>query len=73
MQILVKVKTKSSQQRVKRLANNYYAIWVTELPIKGRANEAVKELLASYFQTSKSNIRILSGKTSQFKRIEIGN
>lgn len=73
MQILVKVKTKASQQRIKRLADNYYTVWVTELPVKGRANEAVKEVLAGYFHISKSNIKILSGKTSQFKRIEIGN
>lgn len=71
MQILVKVKTKVFQEKVVRLSDNYYEVWVKEAPIKGLANEGVRELLADYFKTSKSNIKIISGKTSHFKKIEI--
>lgn len=37
----------------------------------GEANEAIIKLLAKYFHTSKSNIKILRGQTSKIKLIEI--
>lgn len=39
--------------------------------VEDRANEALRELLASLLKTSKSAVRILSGERSRTKRVEI--
>ena len=44
---------------------------VTVVPEKGKANEKVVKLLADYFNTSKSNVIIISGQSSSVKVFEI--
>ena len=46
-------------------------VYTTTAPEKGRANEAVVELLAKYFGVAKSNIKISKGLTSREKFITI--
>jgi uncharacterized protein (TIGR00251 family) len=40
-------------------------------PVKGKANEAVIEVLAEFFGVKKSDIRIMSGERSREKVVEI--
>jgi len=44
---------------------------VTAVPEKGKANEAVIELLADYFDVPKSSINIVGGKSTRMKMIDI--
>ncbi|MBW7898587.1 hypothetical protein B188_18340 [Candidatus Brocadiaceae bacterium B188] len=44
---------------------------VTAAPEKGKANKAVIKLLAEIFQIHESSIHIISGKSSQDKRLLI--
>lgn len=42
--------------------------YVREPAIDGKANQAVIKLLSEYYETSKSNVKLISGKTSRQKR-----
>jgi uncharacterized protein YggU (UPF0235/DUF167 family) len=48
-----------------------YKVSVKEAPVAGKANEAIIEALAEYFDTAKSNITLISGQTSKQKIFEI--
>jgi len=71
MKIFVKVKPRAKEERVIKLSDTNFKVWVKESPEKGRANRAVLKALADYFGTSPSNIKIISGSTSKLKVIEI--
>ncbi len=44
---------------------------VTAAPEKGKANEALIELLAAHYKTSKSKIEIIRGETERMKIVRI--
>ncbi len=46
-------------------------IKVNQVPEDGKANKAVIELLADYFEVKKSEVRVITGATSKNKIIEI--
>ena len=71
MKIFVKVKPKAREGKVIKLSDTNFKVSVKEAPEKGRANRAVLKALADYFNTSPSNIKIISGSTSKLKIIEI--
>jgi uncharacterized protein (TIGR00251 family) len=71
LRITVKVKPKAKQQRLEKLSETEFIIWVRSPPEKGKANQELIELLASYFKVPKSSIRILRGHTSRTKVLEI--
>jgi len=48
-----------------------YKVSVKEAPVDGKANEAIIEALAEYFDTAKSNITLISGQSSKQKVFEI--
>lgn len=69
--IRVHVLTAASFENIEELGIDEYKVWVTAIPEKGGANQAVIELLSDYFDTALSNIRIISGNKSKHKLIEI--
>ncbi len=69
--IFVKVKPKSVEEKVIKLSETNFKVWVQEPPEKGKANRAVIRILADYFKTPQSNVRVVSGSTSKVKVIEI--
>lgn len=71
MIIKVKVQARSSQEKVEEVGLDEYKVWVNAPPAENQANEAVIEMLADYFNTAPSNIRIRSGHKSSHKTIEI--
>lgn len=71
MRISVKVKAGSSRQKVEKIDNTNYAVWVRAKPADGKANEAVISALAEYFDIAKSNITLLKGHTSKHKILEV--
>lgn len=46
-------------------------VYVTAVPEKGKANEALIELLAKHYKTSKSCVTILRGQTDRNKVVQI--
>lgn len=71
MRIRVKVRAKARQQRVEKISDGEYRVWVKAAPEKGRANEAVIEALSGFIGIPKSWLALLSGQTSTHKTIEI--
>ena len=54
-----------------RIDEGHYKVWVKATPEKGRANEAVIEVLSEYLDLPKSRLNVLSGQTSSQKIIEV--
>jgi len=50
---------------------DHLKVYVRAPPVRGKANEAVIEVLAKFFGVKKSDIRILSGEKSREKVIEV--
>ena len=71
MRIYLKVTPKSSQNKIEKIAENEYKAWVTVVPEKGKANQAVIKLLSKYFKVSKSQIEIIGGKTARIKIVDV--
>jgi len=71
LRVSVRVKAGSSREKVEKLDDSSYAVWVRAKPTDGKANEAVIKILADYFDTAKSNVTLLKGHTSKIKIFEI--
>ncbi len=73
MKIFISAKPASREDRVEKIDETHFTVRVTEPPVQGRANRAITKLLAEYFGTSVSNIKIISGFTSKQKIVEVQN
>jgi len=84
MKIIVKAKTRAKMTKVERVDQPVldlgekkrgelvtYKVSVKEMPVSGKANEAIIEALAEYFDTAKSNINLVSGQSLKQKIFEI--
>ncbi len=71
MKIFVKAKPSSSEEKVEKIDDQNYIVYVKEPPVKGKANEAIKNALAVYFKTGSLAVKIISGYSSRNKIIEI--
>lgn len=71
MRVSVRVKTGSSQQKIEWIDSRSAQVWVREKPIEGRANAAVRALLADYFDVGISKVNLIKGETSKTKLWEI--
>jgi uncharacterized protein YggU (UPF0235/DUF167 family) len=69
--IRVKVNTRAHDDLVEQVDVDQYNVWVTASPHDNEANEAVIDLLADFFDTAASNIKIKSGMHGKHKFIEI--
>ena len=70
MKINIKVKSSSSQEKVEKIDDQNYLVWLKEKPIDGKANVKLMKILRKYF---KKEVEITSGLTSKNKIIEIKN
>ena len=68
-QILVEVKPNSSQNKVDKITDEIYKVYLTAQPISGQANKQLIKVLAKYFKIAQSLITIKVGKTSKTKVI----
>ena len=71
MKINVKAKPSSREEKVEKVDEQNYIVSVKEPPVKGKANEAIRNALAVYFKTASSRVKIVSGFSSRNKTIEI--
>lgn len=71
MLIEVKVKTRAHKNEVQKTGEGNYVVFVSAVPEKGKANEKVINLLSDYFGKPKQSIRIVHGRTSKNKQIQI--
>ena len=69
--IQVKVAPRSSRNHIVGEQKGVYKVKLTAPPVEGRANKALKELLAKKLGLPKGNIEIISGERSRTKSIRI--
>ncbi len=68
--INVSVKPRAKQNKVEKLSDVSYKIWVTAPAEKGKANQAVIALLAKELKLKKSQISIIAGFKNKEKIIK---
>ena len=73
MKIFIKAKPGAREEKVEKIDELNYLVSVKEPPVKGKANEAIRNALAVYFKTGSSRVKIVSGYSSRNKIIEIIN
>jgi uncharacterized protein len=70
MIIYINVKPNSSEEKIEKINEKEYNIWLKEKPIDGKANKALLKLLSKYFDVSFKNIKI-KNPSSRKKIVEI--
>jgi len=71
MRIYVKVKPFAKENRIEKVDQTHFVVWVKEKPHQGRATEAAIKALAHYLGVAKSCLRLLQGESSRNKIIEL--
>ncbi|MCX5702235.1 MAG: DUF167 domain-containing protein [Candidatus Omnitrophica bacterium] len=69
MNISVKVKPNSKENKIEKVKDNAFILRVKQAAKEGRANEAAVKLLSEFFDIPKSRIAIISGHKSKNKII----
>ena len=70
MKIAVHVKANARKEKVEKLGDAEFSVWVKAQAKEGRANLAVIEALSAYLSIPKSRITILRGHAAKHKLIE---
>lgn len=71
MRIYVKAKPGAAKEKIEKLDSETFRVSVTELPVQGKANQAIAKVLAEYFETAPSNVTLVAGFTSKNKVFEV--
>jgi len=71
MKLFIKAKPSSREEKIEKIDDINFVVSVKEPPIKGKANEAIRNALAVYFKIASSRVKIVAGSTSRNKIIEI--
>ena len=71
MKIFIKAKPSAREEKVEKIDDLNYIVSVKEPPIKGKANDAIRNALAVYFKTASARVKIVSGHSSRNKIVEI--
>jgi uncharacterized protein (TIGR00251 family) len=67
--ITVEVKPNSKEVVVEKISDLVYKVRLSATPVDGQANDQLIKVLSKYFNISKSQVEIKSGKTSRTKVI----
>jgi uncharacterized protein (TIGR00251 family) len=70
--ISVTVRPNAATSGLVQVSQAEYKVSVRAVPEKGKANQAVIELLADHFGVTKSAVTILRGKSAKKKLIRVG-
>jgi uncharacterized protein (TIGR00251 family) len=71
MRIDLLVKPNSKKEKIEKLPDGSYRLFVSAPAQDGRANEAVIETLSDFFSLPKSHIRIVKGLRGKKKIVDI--
>jgi hypothetical protein len=67
----VRVQPRAKRNEVSGIVEGALTLRLSAPAVENRANEALREYLATLLKTPKSAVRILSGEHSRTKRIEV--
>jgi hypothetical protein len=71
MKLQLKVVPKASRDRVVGWVGDRLKVQATAAPERGKANEAVVEVLAEALGLPRNHVRIVAGDTSPLKTVEV--
>jgi len=71
MRVTAKVKPGASFNKIIQIDNNQFEIFTTASAVNGKANKAVIEILAEFFDVAPSRISLVKGARSKQKTFEI--
>lgn len=69
--VKIKVIPNAKRQKLEKLPDGSFKVYLTVPPIEGRANKALIKLLAKEFGVSKSKVEIIRGKKGKEKVVKI--
>ncbi len=67
----VKVKPNARENRLTESKDGVWVASIKALPVDGKANEALIELVAAHFKVRRRQVSIATGSTSRLKRLFI--
>ena len=68
MKIKIKLHPNSSHEKIEKISDGNFEVWIKEKPIDGNANVELCKILKKYF---KKSVRIKSGFSSRNKIVEV--
>ncbi|MFC1807206.1 DUF167 domain-containing protein [Candidatus Omnitrophota bacterium] len=71
MRVSVKVLPRSSKSEIIKCEDESLKVYLKESPTDGKANKALIETLAAFYNVKKSSISIITGSKSRKKIVEI--
>jgi len=73
VKISLRVKTRTSQNKLIKNPAGTYTAFLTASPVDGEANASLIDLLSGEFGVAKSSVRIIKGLKSKNKIVSIGD
>ena len=70
MKLNIRAQPNSGRQEIKRISDKEYKVFLKKSPEDNKANEELVKLLSKEF---KREVKILKGKTSKNKIVEVGD
>lgn len=71
MKISIIAHPNSKKPRIEKDLLGTLHVYVNQPPLEGKANNAVREALAKYYNVKKSNVLLINGEKSKNKVFEI--
>lgn len=71
MKIFVNVKPNAKTEKIEKINETNFKVWVKDTPIEGKANRATIKMLADYFNIAPARVSVVSGRQSKKKMVEI--
>ncbi len=71
MKIIIKAKPGAKEDKIEKVDEANYTVYVKAPPIDGKANAAIIKMLAGHFDVSQSLVEIISGHMARVKVVEI--
>ncbi|MDP3790957.1 MAG: DUF167 domain-containing protein [Candidatus Omnitrophota bacterium] len=71
MKISVRVKPNAKKDKVEKISEDEYVVFVKAKPRDGKANYAVREALADHFDIARSRVVLITGEKSKKKIFSI--
>jgi uncharacterized protein len=71
MILTVRVKLRARHSEVRQISQDEYEVRLTQLPIKGKANDELRNVLANYFSCRVWQVSIVAGHASRVKMVRV--
>lgn len=69
--LTVRVRPGARSDRVQPATDGLFDVWTQAPPSEGRANEAVRRLIADWFRVPPSYVHVVKGRRSRTKVVEV--